>query len=150
MNVYVRVSKRADADLIELYKYLPYGLGRLFKSVLLDYFKYYTDKEYKFEMPNLKRSSKEPSTDAMIIRVQLPDEVQDIDKLPNGAKGPFIKNLTRMYMAQNLIKISRGLFGNPVGALTGKAKPVEKIVEKPVERPIEKPAKKPIFTPQEF
>lgn len=157
MILYIRVSRQTDADLFELYKYIPHGLGRLFKSVLLDYFKYYTvDKgEYKFEIPKLNKTDKELEGSYSLVTIKLNKQeeraLEGLFSLPEGGKSTFVKNLTRMYMGTSLAEISRPLCGEEVGHLN-KPKPEYKPEVKPEIRHEVKPESKTkkIFTPQEF
>lgn len=94
----------ADADILMLYKYLPFGLSKAFKQVLLAY---YGGK--KHTLPTLKLTQKKKIED---VKVYLNDEEKKILKplLDLQNKSTVIKNLVRMYYAKTLADICRPVF----------------------------------------
>lgn len=123
----------ADADLLMLYKYLPAGLSKVFKQVLIAYYK-----GDEFKIPQLKYKQKNKIVE---VKIYINKEEEEILKplLSLKNKSSIIKNLVRMYFAKTLADICRPVYSaKAVKENTQYKKPLEK---EPIKKEIEEKTK---------
>lgn len=143
MNIHIHIGP-TDLDLLRLYKYLPYGLGKVFKNVVLSYYKNET-----YKIPELKYRDKGTIND---VKVYFTNKELEIIRplLEKKNKSSIIKNLVRMQFGRQLMDFCRPVYN-------AKAKRPETKSEVKIKPEIKQEAKleqnsqpKMKFKPQEF
>lgn len=105
-NIHIHIGP-ADNDLLMLYKYLPYGLGKLFKNIILSYYK-----GEKYTLPTLKYTrDRKVSSVKVYFNKKEKEIIKPLFETRNVSS--TIKNLTRMYFGKTLISICSPIFRGP-------------------------------------
>lgn len=119
-NIHIHIGP-TDNDLLMLYKYLPCGLGKTFKNIIMSYYK-----GEKYSLPTLKHSNK---SKVESVKVYFNEKEKEIIKplLELDSKSSVIKNLTRMYFAKTLADICKPIFNAPKDKYKERPKEVKEV-----------------------